>query len=175
MTLLFDMIRERLRKWLGIEENASKLADLKKELSLIRENLENQISQLRAELETQLKDKVEREELNELLFRLDELEREVRVLEKYSLPKASIEGISQEEILKQKILDILSAREELSISELQSLSGVGWKKFYKVLKELEKEGRLKKRKEKGKVLITMLPQASSSDTSSRTRTSSPRR
>ncbi|ABN58509.1 leucine zipper and winged helix DNA-binding domain [Pyrococcus abyssi virus 1] len=147
------MIRERLRKWLGIEDNASKLTDLKKELFLIKENLENQISQLRAELETQLKDKVEREELNELLFRLDELEREVKLLEKYSLLNARVGEISHKEMLKQKILDILSTREEITISELQSLVGCGWKKLYQLLKELEKEEKLRREKKKGRVIL----------------------
>ncbi|MFA4647864.1 DUF977 family protein [Pyrococcus kukulkanii] len=147
------MIREKLRRWLGIEENASELTKLKNELSLLRETLNAQISQLRSEIEEKLKDKVEREELNELIFRLDELEREIRLLEKYSLPRTHIEGISQEEILKEKIMDILSAREEITISELQSLMGCGWKKLYQLLRELEKEGRLRREKKKGRVII----------------------
>ncbi len=151
-----NMIRERLRNWLGIEENASELVKLKSELSLLRENLETQISQLREDIEASLAGKVEGEVVEELFFRIDELERELRVLEKYSLPRASVEGISQEEMLKQKILDVLSAREELTVSELQSLSGVGWKKFYKVLRELEREGKLKREKIKRKTIIKRL-------------------
>ena len=147
------MIRERLRKWLGIEENSSELSILKTELSLLRENLNTQISQLRSELERQLENKVEREELNEILFRIDELERGLRMLEKYSLPQARVEGISQEEMLKQKILDILSTREEITISELQSLVGCGWKKLYQLLRELEKEGKLRREKKKGRVIL----------------------
>jgi len=150
------MIREKLRRWLGIEENASEVSNLKNELSLLRENIEAQISRLRSEIETALADKVEREELNELLFRLDELEREIKLLEKYSLPNARIEGISQEEMLKQKILDILSAREEITISELQSLVGCGWKKLYQVLRELEKEGNIQRAKIKRKTIIKKL-------------------
>jgi len=147
------MIRERLRKWLGIEENTSELSILREELSLLRENLTAQISQLREEIETALAGKVERDELKEILSRIDELERELRLLEKYSLPKASVQGISQEEMLKQKILDILSTREEVSISELHSLVGCGWKKLYQLLKELEKEGQLKREKKKGRVIL----------------------
>lgn len=145
-----------MRRWLGIEENASEVSNLKNELSLLRENIEAQISRLRSEIETALADKVEREELNELLFRLDELEREIKLLEKYSLPNARIEGISQEEMLKQKILDILSAREEITISELQSLVGCGWKKLYQVLRELEKEGNIQRAKIKRKTIIKKL-------------------
>ena len=93
--------------------------------------------------------------MEELSFRVDELEREVRVLEKFSLPKMQVPNVSQEEQLKAKILAILSAREQLTISELQSLTGVGWKKLYEALKELEKENKVSREKKKRKVVVKL--------------------
>ena len=137
------MIRERLRSWLGIDKTDKKVEELVKEVSLVRENLEAQITELK-QLIKQLSDsKAEREIVKELSFRIDELEREIRALEKFSLPQMEISTVSREEQLKAKILTILSAREQLTISELQSLSGSGWKKLYKALRELEKEKKVK--------------------------------
>ncbi len=136
------MIRERLRSWLGIDETDKKVEELTKEISLVRENLEAQITELKQLVKQLSEMKAERETVKELSFRVDELEREIKALEKFSLPQMEIPGVSQEEQLKTKILTILSLREELTISELQSLVGVGWKKLYEVLKELEKEKKI---------------------------------
>ena len=144
------MIRERLRSWLGIDKTDKKVEELVKEVSLVRENLEAQITELK-QLIKQLSDsKAGREIVKELSFRIDELEREIRALEKFSLPQMEIQGVSQKEQLKTKILTILSAREQLTISELQSLTGVGWKKLYKALRELEKEEKIRRRELKAK-------------------------
>ena len=150
------MIRERLRSWLGIDKTDKKVEELVKEVSLVRENLEAQITELK-QLIKQLSDsKAEREIVKELSFRIDELEREIRALEKFSLPQMEVPNVSQEEQLKAKILTILSAREQLTISELQSLVGVGWKKLYEALKELEKEKQLMKTR-KGRHVILKIP------------------
>lgn len=144
------MIRERLRSWLGIDETDKKITELVKEVSLVRENLEAEIEELKQLIKQLSETKAERETVKELSFRIDELEREVRALEKFSLPQMEIPGVSQKEQLKTKILTILSAREQLTISELQSLTGVGWKKLYEALKELEKEKKIRRRELKNK-------------------------
>lgn len=149
------MIRERLRSWLGIGETDKKITELVKEVSLVRENLEAEIEELKQLIKQLSETKAERETVKELSFRIDELEREVRALEKFSLPKMEIPGVSQKEQLKTKILTILSAREQLTISELQSLTGVGWKKLYEALKELEKENKVSREKKKRKVVVKL--------------------
>lgn len=149
------MIRERLRNWLGIDETNKKLDELAKELSLVRENLETQIIELKRLIEQLSNAKAEREVVKELAFRIDELEREVRALEKFSLPKTTISGVSPDEKVKIKILTILSMREQLTISELQSLVGVGWKKLYESLRELEKENKVIREKKKRKVVVRL--------------------
>jgi len=150
------MIRERLRSWLGIDETDKKLDEMAKEVSLVRENLERQITELKQLIKQLSETKAGREIVKELAFRIDELEREVRALEKFSLPKMEIPGASQEEQLKNKILTILSAREQLTISELKSLTGVGWKKLYEALRELEKENKVSREKKKRKVVVKLL-------------------
>ena len=150
------MIRERLRSWLGIDKTDKKVMELAKEISLVRENLETQITELK-QLIRQLSDsKVGREIVEELSFRIDELEREVRALEKFSLPKTTIPGVSPDEEVKMRILTILSTREQLTISELQSLTGVGWKKLYEALRELEKENKVSREKKKRKVIVKLI-------------------
>lgn len=150
------MIHERLRSWLGIDETDKKIDELAKEISLVRENLEAQITELRQLIKQLSETKAEGEIVKELNFRIDELEREIRALEKFSLPKMEIPGTSQEEQLKNKILTILSARGQLTISELQSLVGVGWKKLYEALRELEKENKVSREKKKRKVVVKLL-------------------
>lgn len=149
------MIRERLRSWLGINETDKKIDELAKEIPLVRENLEAQITELKQLIEQLSETKAEREIVKELAFRIDELEREVRALEKFSLPKMEVPGVSQDEQLKAKIITILSVREQLTISELKSLTGIGWKKLYEVLKELEKENKVAREKKKRKVVVKL--------------------
>lgn len=150
------MLKERIRKWLELDKTDKKLEELAKKVSLIRENLEKQTAEIKQLIEELSETKAERDVVKELASRIDELEREIRMLEKFSLPKLKIQGISNEEQLKTKILTILSARGRTTISELQSLTGVGWKKFYKTLKELEKEKRIKIIKSKGRQKIVSL-------------------
>lgn len=150
------MIRERLRRWLGIDETDKKVEELAREVSLVRENLEVEIKELRKLVKQLTEDKAERELVKEISFRIDGLEREIRALEKFSLPKMEIPTVSQEEQLKEKILTILSAREQLTMSELQSLVGVGWKKLYEALRELEKENKVTREKKKRKVVVKLL-------------------
>lgn len=70
--------------------------------SLARENLEAQITELKRLIEQLSNAKAEREVIKEPAFRIDELERELRALEKYSLPKMEVPAVSQEEQLKKR-------------------------------------------------------------------------
>ncbi|GAB6136810.1 hypothetical protein [Thermococcus prieurii] len=149
------MLRERLRNWLGITETERKIVELSEQVSSIGETLKTQLIELQNLVGDLKSSKAERDVVKELEFRLMELEKEIRMLEKLSLPKMKVIGVSEEEQIKAKIIEILSARETITVSELQSLVGCGWKKFYDALKELEKEKKIVKKREGRRVVLSL--------------------
>jgi len=159
------MIREKLRKWLGLVETDKKLSELEDTLISKLENLETELSSLKAEVQTLAETKAEGEELKSILHRMEKIEKELSFIHQLSMTLKPVREFSTMEEVKGEILKIISSGEEVNISELKTLLNVSWRKLYNALSELEKEKKLKRKKKKGKVIISM-PQASSSGTSS---------
>lgn len=86
---------------------------------------------------------------------MEKLEKEMQFIRQLSMTLRPIREFSTMEELKEEILRIVSSGENINISELKSLLNVSWRKLYNALSELEKEKKIKREKEKNKVIIEL--------------------
>jgi len=149
------MIKEKVREWLGIVENEKEISKLKNELVSTLENLEDEISNLRVEIQTLAETKADGEELKSILHRMEKIEKELQFIMQISIASKQVREFSTMEELKEEILKIASSGEDVNISELKTLLNVSWRKLYKAISELEKEGKIKREKKKGKVTVSL--------------------
>jgi len=149
------MIKEKLKEWLGIVKNEKEISKLRNELVSKLENLENEISTLRVEIQTLAETKADGEELKSILHRMEKIEKELQFIMQISIASKQVREFSTMEELKEEILKIASSGEDVNMSELKTLLNISWRKLYKAISELEKEGKLKREKKKGKVTVSL--------------------
>lgn len=149
------MIKKKLREWLGLAETDEKLSKLENKLISELENINAELSSLKAEIQALAETKADGEELKLILQRMEKLEKEMQFIRQLSMTLRPIREFSTMEELKEEILRIVSSGENINISELKSLLNVSWRKLYNALSELEKEKKIKREKEKNKVIIEL--------------------
>jgi len=150
------MLREKVRSWLGLNELERKINLLEKELvstretiNLVKKELEESIGRLESE-------KVAKSSFEEVIARLERLEKRLDMVVKVSAPQCKIQELSNAEEIKKAILEILSTGNRVTVSELKSLLGISTRQLYKVLSELEKSKKVKKEREGKRVFIKLL-------------------
>ncbi|KUH34006.1 hypothetical protein APY94_03795 [Thermococcus celericrescens] len=98
-------------------------------------------------------------ELEKLMFRaqylIEGLAVRVFTLEQVSGPKTVVIRRSETEEVKNRILDVLLDGRPRSMSELQKEVNVSSRKFYDSFNKLLREGKVKKKKEGNKVIVTL--------------------
>ncbi|NJE09249.1 hypothetical protein E3E31_12095 [Thermococcus sp. M39] len=158
-----SFLRERLRKWLGVSEIGRDVERLQKDLLKLLNSQTEAISRLEnveerlAILETELKalrqelgSKIDEERFSSILNEINEIKKSISLVRTISFENAQSREFSSDEELKDAILSIISTGESVTISELQKLLNVSWGRLYKVISELEKEKKVKRRELKVK-------------------------
>ena len=147
------MFRKWLRKYLGIEEY-ERIKENQKNLFKKVDELENNINTLRElveNLQKEMNEKIQKMEDNSLTKKdLEDIQNQIKTLN--MLINGLINPIppknrGEDEIKPQsdekgRIISILQERGEINITELLSHSGMGAKKFYKLINELKREGKI---------------------------------
>jgi len=147
------MFRKWLRKYLGIEEYErikenqeninKKIAELETNINTLRELVKN--------LQKEMNEKIQKIENNSLSKKdLEDIQNQIKTINTIINglinpipPKNNREEIqNSQDDEKGRIISILQERGEMNITELLSHSGMGAKKFYKLINELKKEKKI---------------------------------
>ena len=150
------MLREKIRSWLGLDELEEKINLLEEELvstmetiNMVKKELEESIGRLESE-------KVAKSSFEEVIARLEGLEKRLDMIVKVSASQQKVKELSNAEEIEKAILEVLSAGNKVTVSELKSLLGISTRQLYKVLSGLEKSKKVKKEREGKKVFIKLL-------------------
>ena len=146
------VMREKIRKWLGITELECELNKLKNEKLVIMETINkirNDVELLKKELTEIDACKVNISNVNDRLIQIETKLNELECFQ-YSLDVVDVEN--NEEDIENTILNIIRNEKDVCISDLLSYTNLNTRKLYDILDTLENSQKIK-RKRKGKKVI----------------------
>jgi len=150
------VMREKLKKWLGINELECKLDKLQNEKLVIMktiEDIQNDVKLLKKELTEMDMCKVNIENLNDRIMQIENKLDELKTFQ-YSLDIINAE--SSEEDIETTILNIIQNEKDVCISDLLSYTNLNTRELYKILDNLEKSKKLKRKRKGKKVIIELI-------------------
>ncbi len=148
-------MRERIKRWLGIDNLETKLDEMQNEkldIMKIIEEIRNDIKLLKKELNELNSCKVCIDDVNN---RVSLIEYKLNELETFHKPLDVVSVEYNENSVEDTILNIISNGNDVCISDLLTYTNLNTRELYKILTKLEKSGKVE-RKRKGKKVIVQI-------------------
>jgi len=145
-------MREKIKRWLGIDNLECELNKLQNEKLVIMKTVEeirNDVELLKKELTEINTCKVCIETINS---RIEQIDNKLKELECFHKPLDVVSMETNESDIETTILNIINNEKDVCISDLLTYTNLNTRELYKILNNLEKSGKIK-RKRKGKKVI----------------------
>jgi predicted transcriptional regulator len=150
-------MRERIKRWLGIDTLETKLDEMQNEKLVIMKTIEeirNDVELLKKELTEINTCKVCIETINS---RVEQIDNKLKELETFHKPLDVVSVETNESDIETTILNIINNEKDVCISDLLTYTNLNTRELYKILTKLEKSGKLKRKRKGKKVIIELIP------------------
>ena len=151
-----DNMREKIKKWLGIDKLEHQIDELNNEKLVMAKTIEevrNDIISLKNELNEL---SICKDNIDDVYNRIVEIENKLTELESFHNSLNVIGVKNDENSIEDTILNVINSGNDVCISDLLTYTNLTTRELYNILTKLEKSGKIKRKRKGKKVIVEIM-------------------